>query len=159
MAANQSVSPLHQRYDFAHQVHPPQTALKHWARIIQKWPVDRVRPNHVSFQKVMQSRIDKITSPAPANRDTTPNVKANNALVSPVQLPVFDEAKELRQVKALDTLLTNKYANTYPIPKSIRYPQSSPNHYSNVIKELDEAPDRTWAASFMKRVKGALRFS
>jgi cytochrome b pre-mRNA-processing protein 6 len=103
----------------------------------------------------MQSRIDKITSPA-----TTPaNIKANDALVSPAQLPVFDEEKELRQIKALDALLNNNYANTYPTPRAVRYPQSSPDHYDNVIKELNEAPDRTWAASFVKTIKGALRFS
>ncbi|KEF62051.1 uncharacterized protein A1O9_00023 [Exophiala aquamarina CBS 119918] len=135
------------------------TALKHWARIIQQWPVDRVRPNHVLFQTVMQSRVDKITPPANTNASTAPTVKANDAIVSPARPPILDEEKELRQIQALDALLTNKYANTYPIPQAVRYPQSSPNHYNDLIKELDEAPDRTWAASFVKRLKGALRFS
>ena len=61
----------------------------------------------------MQSRIDKIISPATAPT----NIKANDALVSPAQPPVFDEEKELQQIKALDALLTNKYANAYPISK------------------------------------------
>lgn len=103
----------------------------------------------------MQSRLVKITAPA-----TTPtNIKANDALLSPAQPPVFDEEKELRQIRALDALLTNKYANAYPTPRAVRYPQSNPDHYNNVIQELNEAPDRTWAASFVKRIKGALRFS
>lgn len=106
----------------------------------------------------MQSRIDKITSP-PTTHTTTTAIKANDALVSPAQPPVLDQDKELRQIKALDSLLKNKYTNTYPIPQSVRYPKSNPSHYNDIIKELEEAPTRTWSDALMKRIKGAIRFS
>ncbi|KAK5049345.1 hypothetical protein LTR84_004274 [Exophiala bonariae] len=128
-------------------------ALKHWARIIKEWPVDRVRPNNVSFQKIMQSRIDRVHAPS------TTTIKANDALVSPVQPPVYSEEKELRQVKALDSLLKNKYLNAFPIPPNVRHPRSNPAHYDELVKELEEAPTRSWTDSLMKKIKGSIRFS
>jgi len=101
----------------------------------------------------MQSRLDKITAPI------LPNIKAKDTPTSASQPPVLDEDRELRQINALDALLTNAYANKYPTPKTVRYPQSNPNHYDDLIKELDEAPTRTWAASLMMRLKGLVRMS
>ncbi|EXJ85775.1 hypothetical protein A1O1_06143 [Capronia coronata CBS 617.96] len=130
-------------------------AVKHWARIIKRWPVDRVRPEHISFQTVMQGRLQKASSPSAAAE----NVKANEALVSPANPPQLDEAREMRQVNALYSLLEDRYFNAYPIPAKLRNPESMPTHYDDVIKEMDEAPSRTWTQSLMKRIKGSLRFS
>ncbi|EXJ85187.1 hypothetical protein A1O3_05862 [Capronia epimyces CBS 606.96] len=129
-------------------------AAQHWARIIKRWPVDRVRPEHISFQKVMQSRLQKASSPTAA----TANVKANEGQVSPAT-PQFDEAKEMRQINALYSLLEDRYFKAYPMPANLRNPQSMPTHYDDVIKEMDEAPTRTWIQSLIQRVKGSLRFS
>jgi hypothetical protein len=111
--------------------------MKHWARIIQAWPVDRVRPEHVSFQKLMQSRLQK----------------ANEALGTPA------EQKEMRQINALYALLDDRFLKEYPLPAKVRHPQSSPTHYDDVVKEMDEAPTRTWVTSLVNRIKGSLRFS
>ncbi|KIY02605.1 uncharacterized protein Z520_01070 [Fonsecaea multimorphosa CBS 102226] len=132
MAANQSV------------------VFKHWARIIKQWPLDRVRPAHVHFQKVMQSRLQKLQSPAPA---VSP--KSNDALVTPVE--PFNEQKEMRQVNALYSLLEDRYAKEYPIPQSVRQPKSNVSHYDDLVKELDEAPGRSWFTSFWNRLKGSVR--
>ncbi len=92
-------------------------------------------------------------------RVIAPNIKANEALVSPAEPPTFNEQHELRQIKALDAILENRFANAYPIPKAVRYPRSNPTHYDDVVKEMEEAPTRSWAASLGKRLKGAFRLS
>lgn len=37
-------------------------------------------------------------------------------------------------------------------------PASNPTHYTDLARELDEAPDRTWMGNFMKRMKNMVRF-
>ena len=37
-------------------------------------------------------------------------------------------------------------------------PASNPTHYTDLVRELDEAPDRTWFGSMTHRWKGFLRF-
>jgi cytochrome b pre-mRNA-processing protein 6 len=36
-------------------------------------------------------------------------------------------------------------------------PASNPNHYEDLARELEEAPDRTWWGNFVKRVRGMVR--
>jgi hypothetical protein len=130
-----------------------QAALRLWARIIKQWPVDKVRPEFVSFQTIMQKRTNALTSsPESAGR-----VKAGEASVSPPEL--FNEEREMRQVRVLSALLDDKFSKTYPVPANLRYPRSSPSHYDDVIHEMEEAPTRSWAASFLKKIKGSLRFT
>lgn len=103
----------------------------------------------------MQARVNKFSAPAVAST----NVKANDTLVSPASPPVIDEKKELRQIKALDALLQNRFATTYPFPNSVRHPQSMPTHYDDLVKEMDEAPSRSRFTAFLNRIKGSLRLS
>ena len=132
-----------------------QVALKHWARIIKQWPVDRVRPEHVSFQKIMQTRIQNGSSP----RAAAANVKSNEALVSPVEPPQVNNEKEMKQVNALYALLEDRFAKAYPIPASLRNPASNPTHYDDVVREMEEAPTRSWVGSLLNNLRGKLRFS
>lgn len=65
----------------------------------------------------------------------------------------------MRQVNALYSLLENRYANKSPMPQSLRRPSSDPEHYDVLVKELEEAPNRSWFGGLVKRIKGSLRFS
>lgn len=38
-------------------------------------------------------------------------------------------------------------------------PASNPGYYEALVKELNEAPTRSWFGSMVKRWKGFLRFS
>ena len=38
-------------------------------------------------------------------------------------------------------------------------PASNPNYYDGLLKELEEAPKRSWLQSVVNRWKGALRFT
>lgn len=103
----------------------------------------------------MQRRIGKVANPA--SRASPENVKANDALVS-TEPPKFSETKELQQVQALNSLLENRYSRAYPLPISMRKPASNPSHYDDVLKELEEAPSRSWFASLKKTMEGKFRF-
>jgi cytochrome b pre-mRNA-processing protein 6 len=129
-----------------------QVAVKHWARIIKQWPVDKVRPDYVSFQTIMQKRTKALTSPQKSVSDA----KAGEGVVSTSE--AFSEQREMRQVNALYALLENKFSKSYPIPENLRHPRSSPSHYDDVVREMDEAPTRSWAAGLIKKIKGSLRF-
>lgn len=85
-------------------------------------------------------------------------MRSNDTLVTPVAPPKWDEAQESRQVNALYSLIENRYSKDYPMPQTLRNPASQPKHYDDLVKELEEAPDRTWLGGVMKRIKGSLRF-
>lgn len=38
-------------------------------------------------------------------------------------------------------------------------PRSNPTHYTDLIKELEEAPNRSWFGRMTKRLGGLIRFS
>lgn len=134
-----------------------QLALKHWARIIKRWPLDKVRPDSVSFQTNMQRRIDRLTNPSLSAAATS--VKANDALVSAVPPAELDEGKEMKQVNALYSLLEDRYTSAFPLPQQFRYPASRPTHYDELMQELEAAPTRSKFTSFVQRVKGRFRLT
>ena len=47
----------------------------------------------------------------------------------------------------------------YPLSERILKPASSPRYYDELIKELDEAPNRSWFGRLVKRWKGFVRLS
>ncbi|KPI44450.1 uncharacterized protein AB675_8427 [Cyphellophora attinorum] len=110
-------------------------ALKHWARIIQRWPVDKVRPEPVSFQTIMRRRVERLTNPVLATEaGKTPSSEAPVETQPP---PTLNEQKEMGQVNALYSLLENRYATAYPMPETMRYPASRKTHYDDLLKELE----------------------
>ncbi|RMZ85403.1 hypothetical protein DV737_g714, partial [Chaetothyriales sp. CBS 132003] len=128
-------------------------ALKQWTSIIKRWPVDKVRPQNVAFQTVMQKRIDHLVNPSSVPQPRT--VKKNEAAVS-APPPAWNEDRELKQVKTLNTLLENKYAHAFPLASALRYPASNPTYYDDLIHELDEAPSRSYFSKVMNRSKSII---
>lgn len=102
------------------------------SKLITRWPSDPVRPASVSVQSYLQSRLSQ-----PA--------KGQQPLSEP-------------SVNALESLLSNKYAQTYPVPRKLRYPASNPSHYDDVVREFDEAPSRNWWGRLKIRLAGLFRF-
>jgi len=132
--------------------------LKHWSRILRRWPVDRVRPENVSFQKIMKQRIDKHlqqSSPSAASS----SVKSNQTVLSAVAPQRFTERGELEQANVLYSLLEDRYAKEYPLSESLRNPASNPTYYDDLVKEMEEAPTRSWMGGLVKKIKGSLRFT
>ncbi|KAI1619798.1 hypothetical protein EDD37DRAFT_613507 [Exophiala viscosa] len=130
--------------------------LKHWARIIKQWPVDKVRPEYVSFQKVMQDHLNKVASARAAAQNVTSN---NEVLATPTEPSQINQQKAMKQINALYNLLDDRFVKEFPMPAQTRHPQSRPTHYDDVVKEMGEAATRTWVASMYNRIRGMLRFS
>ena len=47
----------------------------------------------------------------------------------------------------------------YPLSDKMMKPASNPRYYDELLKEMDEAPKRSWLQSVLNRWKGFLRFS
>lgn len=128
--------------------------MKHWSRIIQKWPVDKVRPETVSFQHLMKKRLDKYQNPGKAAESA--KIQGNEANVQPVNL-TWNEAKEMKQANALYSLLENRYQHSTPLPERLRFPASSVNHYDQIVAESERAPSRGFITKMQDKVKGMFR--
>ncbi|KAF6235605.1 hypothetical protein HO173_006288 [Letharia columbiana] len=129
---------------------------KHYQRLLTQWPVDLLRPE-VSFQKAIQRRID--TRLKPSTTAPEDNVVFNQAQATVPTKVAFDEKGELEQVNVLYSFLENRYTKTYPLSEKMMRPASNPNYYDGLLKELNEAPTRSWFQSMVIRWKGSLRFS
>lgn len=47
----------------------------------------------------------------------------------------------------------------YPTPKHVLAPQSNPGHYTDLMEEMERAPQRGWWDNFVAGIKGRIRFS
>lgn len=104
---------------------------QHYARLLTRWPADRLRPAERHFQRILQQRIQA----APAG-----------------------QRDESREVNAAYLLLDNALRKRNPLSESFMHPASKPDHYTALEQELDEAPNRTWFAGWIKRMKNIVRF-
>ncbi|CAD0050874.1 unnamed protein product, partial [Aureobasidium pullulans] len=120
-----------------------QQASKHYARILSQWPVDRLRPE-ISFQSVLKKRLE-----------AAPVAQVNQANTAQTQAP--KARNELREINALYSLLEDRYSSTYPLSNAMMHPASAPEHYTTLVKELDEVPDRTFFQRIASRFKGMVR--
>ncbi|KAL8762029.1 MAG: hypothetical protein Q9184_001921 [Pyrenodesmia sp. 2 TL-2023] len=130
---------------------------RHYQRALAQWPVDVLRPQ-VSFQDVMRRRIDKQFGPSKTeNSAYDPTKESQDTLATP--LKPRNEAEELEQVNVLYSFLENRYSKKYPLSDRLMKPLSDPEHYEKIVKELEEAPNRSWFASSVNRWKGKIRWS
>ncbi|KAK0908586.1 hypothetical protein LTR91_022919 [Friedmanniomyces endolithicus] len=106
--------------------------IQHYTRILNRWPVDLLRPEERSFQHLLRQRIKS---------------------------PPTDSAVAEKEVNAAYLLLDNTYTKQFPLPESLMKPASNPSHYTDLARELDEAPSRTWFGNFAKRLKNMVRFN
>lgn len=105
----------------------------------------------------MRRRVDRLTNPA-LNTESSKAERGGDQVAA--QAPsTLNEPNEMKQVNALYSLLENRYASTYPIPERMRYPESNKTHYEDLLRELEEAPERSKLTSFMQRLKGRFRLS
>ncbi|KAI0508746.1 hypothetical protein F5B22DRAFT_619433 [Xylaria bambusicola] len=103
----------------------------HILRALSQWPKDTIRPE-IQFQTVLQKRFDQ------------PKL-------------ALSEEEQLRQANALYSLLDNRYKKKYPITGSLLQPKSNPTYFTDLLKELEEAPTRSYFERLLLRVKGLVR--
>ncbi|KAG9230304.1 hypothetical protein BJ875DRAFT_507402 [Amylocarpus encephaloides] len=122
-----------------------EVVYKHYLRALSQWPKDALRPE-CRFEDVMRRRIESKFNPS-----ETPSEGRQVERV-----PVNQEA-ELKQVNALYSLINNRYTTQYRLGDLIMKPQSNPTHYADLVKELEEAPNRSWFGNMINQWKGSLR--
>ncbi|KAI0104335.1 hypothetical protein GGR51DRAFT_522335 [Nemania sp. FL0031] len=100
-------------------------------RALNQWPKDTIRPE-VQFQSVVRKRFEQ--------------PKLN-----------LSEEEQLKEANALFSLLDNRYKKTYPITGTLLNPKSNPTYFADLLKELEEAPNRSFLERLMVRMKGLVR--
>ncbi|EPE26964.1 hypothetical protein GLAREA_02878 [Glarea lozoyensis ATCC 20868] len=120
---------------------------KHYLRALSKWPKDALRPE-CRFEDVMQKRIERKFNPS----KNVPDGKPAGAVT-------INEKAEMDQVNAIYSLINNRYTKQYPLGSSFMKPTSNPTHYKDLVRELEEAPNRSWFSSMLNKWKGSLRLS
>ncbi|KAL8984946.1 MAG: hypothetical protein Q9205_001222 [Flavoplaca limonia] len=127
-------------------------AHRHFQRALAQWPIDILRPQ-VSFQHVMRRRIDKQLEPSTPDKSTyDPAKESKDTLVT--SLKPYDEQAQLAQVNALYSFMENRYSKKYPLSDRLLKPLSNPGYYENLMKELDEAPKRSFFGRLLNSWKG-----
>lgn len=130
---------------------PPQVA-KQYTRLLRLWPADALRPN-LRFTRAIEARalpygVEPLNTPEESARtpgNTTPvpsaaDVPATTASTHANPSP----AQESAHITALFSLLENRYATKYPLSEAVFRPTSAPEHYSQLMAEIERAPQKTW---------------
>ncbi|KAI0157128.1 hypothetical protein GGR52DRAFT_565405 [Hypoxylon sp. FL1284] len=106
------------------------SAQRHILRALSQWPTDTLRPQ-VQFQDVLRKHFEASSS--------------------------LSEEEQLKQANALYSLLDNRYKKKYPITGTLLRPKSHPTYFTDLIKELEEAPSRSYIDRLLLRIKGVVR--
>ncbi|KAI1371618.1 hypothetical protein F4677DRAFT_435179 [Hypoxylon crocopeplum] len=106
------------------------SAQRHVLRALSQWPKDTLRPQ-VQLQDVLRKRFEQDSS--------------------------LSEQEQLKQANALYSLLDNRYKKKYPITGSLLRPKSHPTYFTDLIRELEEAPNRSYIDRVWLRLKGLVR--
>ncbi|KAL4990443.1 hypothetical protein BDW68DRAFT_174918 [Aspergillus falconensis] len=123
----------------------PTTAYR-LTNLIKRWPTDPIRPASVSVQTYLESRLSSQPQAQDSSSSTTTAASAKTSTISQSSL------------NALDSLLENRYVKRYPLSEKLRHPASNPDHYDNLLREFEEAPNRDVMGRIRKRLSGLLRF-
>ncbi|KAI1117671.1 hypothetical protein F5Y14DRAFT_401483 [Nemania sp. NC0429] len=110
---------------------PAVSARRLVLRALDQWPTDTIRPE-VQFQAVLRKRFEQ------------PGL-------------ALSEEEQLRQANALHSLLENRYKRAYPITGSLLEPKSNPAYFVDLLRELKEAPNRSFLDRIWLRIKGKVR--
>ncbi|KAI1773801.1 hypothetical protein F4818DRAFT_443106 [Hypoxylon cercidicola] len=106
------------------------SAQRHILRALSEWPKDILRPQ-VQLQDVLRKRFEASSN--------------------------LSEQDQLKQANALYSLLDNRYKKKYLITGSLLNPKSKPTHFTDLVKELEEAPNRSYMERMLLRLKGVVR--
>ncbi|KAK3994399.1 cytochrome B pre-mRNA-processing protein 6 [Cladorrhinum sp. PSN332] len=116
-------------------------AARAFQAAIQRWPKDPLRPE-CQLQHVLAKRLEKATLAPPSSIKGVTKAQA-----------------ELKQTNALYSLLEDRYKNKYRTSSGVPEPKSNPTYYKDLVKELEEAPSRTFLQRLSKRLSGMIRLT
>ncbi|VUC24375.1 unnamed protein product [Clonostachys rosea] len=114
-----------------------------YTEVLSKWPKQELRPDY-QLQDVIRATIDK------RFQTYQPSM----------------EAEELVKARSLQFLQQNRWnekacsTNTrYKLSGQMLKPSSQPTYFDDLIREIEEAPKRTWFERLGKRLSGMIRLS
>ncbi|ROT37777.1 hypothetical protein SODALDRAFT_333528 [Sodiomyces alkalinus F11] len=116
---------------------PASQVYKHYQRALSLWPKDELRP-HVQFPDFVMRGIQK--------------------RLDPTTKAPLDPKRELAQLNALCSLAEDRYVKKFPTGHKILNPKSQPTYFKDLLREMEEAPSRTWLQNVSKKLTGMFRW-
>ncbi|KAI7901117.1 uncharacterized protein BX663DRAFT_514992 [Cokeromyces recurvatus] len=110
-----------------------QTLYRSFLKVMQKWPVDKVRPKR-DLKQIMSNRIEETFRKPLLNKDQ------------------LDMTQAKRELAALERLLNNEFKERFPLSEKILSPASNPKYYSRLIASLNANKDGS--KSFLAKLLG-----
>lgn len=105
---------------------------QHYSRLLRLWPTDVLRPERTFQKQILTPRLTAAPSPS---------------------------RNEEAEINAAYLLLENNISKQYPLSERILRPASNPDFYTNLERELEEAPRQTWLGDKIKWLKNMVRFN
>lgn len=68
------------------------------------------------------------------------------------------EREELQKARALQFLVQERYNDRFRLKGRLLEPKSQPTYFDDLIREIEEAPNRSWLGRLGKRISGMIRF-
>ncbi|KAI8064061.1 hypothetical protein BDF21DRAFT_496784 [Thamnidium elegans] len=99
-----------------------QPLYRSFLKVIQKWPVDKVRPTR-DLKQVLTTRVEETFRKPLANQSQ------------------LDFAQAQRELIALEKLLNNEFKEKHPLSEKILSPASNPDYYTSLVNSLKDKKD------------------
>ncbi|KAG5979934.1 hypothetical protein E4U55_004557 [Claviceps digitariae] len=109
-------------------------ARRIYADAFAKWPKQDLRPDY-QLQDILRGAVDQ------RYKNWKPAM----------------EAEETLKARALQFLVQDKYKDRFNFQGSMLEPKSQPTYFHDLIREIEEAPRRTWLERLGKRLSGMIR--
>ncbi|KYK62159.1 hypothetical protein DCS_03306 [Drechmeria coniospora] len=109
-------------------------ARRVYGDVFSRWPKQDLRPDY-QLQDVMRRVVDE-------------------------RYPSFRpaaEPEELLKARALQFLVQDKFRDRYKLKGPMLEPRSQPRYFDDLVREIDEAPNRSWFERLGKRLSGMIR--
>lgn len=72
--------------------------------------------------------------------------------------PPTNSSQLVKQSEAAQSLLMNRYTTKYRLDRRVMRPKVNPTYFEDLIKDLEEAPNRSWLQRKWLRIAGMIRF-
>ncbi|KOS22464.1 hypothetical protein ESCO_002317 [Escovopsis weberi] len=109
-------------------------ARKIYSDVFAKWPRQDLRPDY-QFQDVLGKVVaDRFKTYDPST-----------------------EHDEMLKARALQFLVQDKFRDRYKLKGPMLQPKSQPTYFQDLVREIEEAPKRSWLERLTKRISGMIR--
>lgn len=111
-------------------------SLRIYHEVLSKWPVQALRPDY-QLQDVVREKVD----------DQYKNYKPSS------------EKDELLKARCLQYLQQNRWQDKYKLTGPMLEPTSQPTYFTDLVREIEEAPKRSWLQRMGLRLSGMIRLT